>query len=272
MDACWPEPDVAARFTAGPALFVNAKAACATTPTTLAFTLYVPALLLAVNAADVASPFSSVVAVFTPPANVPLAPLPGTLNVTTTPAIGLPLPSVTFATRGRPKAVLMSVFCGVPLLAATTVGVAPVPFIVTTRGVAGKLLSVRLIDADRSPIPEGANVPRRLQVPPLAASTLPTWQSVASAGSTGSMSDVPLPLIFVMVADPFVLVFVTTDVRMALVVPMALSVKFTGFGLAAKTADPAAAVPVPCNVVDGLFAAPEAVIVKRAWPRQRRPP
>ena len=38
-------------------------------------------------------------------AKVPLAPVPGAVKVTETPLTGLPLPSVTVATRGAPKAV-----------------------------------------------------------------------------------------------------------------------------------------------------------------------
>jgi len=59
-----------------------------------------------------------VIAVFTPPANVPLAPLAGALNVTVTPLAGLP-PIVTVATNGFAKAVPTDVLCGVPLVAFT---------------------------------------------------------------------------------------------------------------------------------------------------------
>jgi len=72
---------------------------------------------LAVKTADVATPLALVVAVFTPPANVPLAPLAGALNVTTTPLTGLLPASFTVATSGAPKAVLIAVLCGVPLVA-----------------------------------------------------------------------------------------------------------------------------------------------------------
>ena len=56
---------------------------------------------------------------FTPPANVPLAPLAGGVKVTTTPLTGLFPESVTVATRGAANAVLIVAFCGVPLVAAT---------------------------------------------------------------------------------------------------------------------------------------------------------
>ena len=75
------------------------------------------------NVAEVATPLALVVAVFTPPAKVPLAPLAGGANVTTTPLTGLLPASVTVATRGAPNAVLIVVLCGVPLVAATLVGV-----------------------------------------------------------------------------------------------------------------------------------------------------
>jgi hypothetical protein len=52
---------------------------------------------LAVNVTDVATPLAFVVAVFTPPANVPLAPLPGAVNVTVTPETGLLDASLTVA-------------------------------------------------------------------------------------------------------------------------------------------------------------------------------
>lgn len=47
------------------------------------------------NAAAVATPDAFVVAMFTPPAKVPLAPVPGAANVTVTPLTGLPPASFT---------------------------------------------------------------------------------------------------------------------------------------------------------------------------------
>jgi hypothetical protein len=112
-------PLVAVTLAAAPALFVSAKLADVA-PVALATTLYgPPAMALAVNVAEVATPLAFVVAVFTPPANVPLAPLAGGVNVTTTPLTGLFPASVTVATRGAPKAVLMVALCGVPLVAVT---------------------------------------------------------------------------------------------------------------------------------------------------------
>src|SRR5258708_13338082 len=78
-------------------------------PEALAVTLYgPPAVALAVNVADVATPLAFVVAVFIPPANVPLAPLAGTVKVTTTPLTGLFPASVAAATNGVLKAVLIA--------------------------------------------------------------------------------------------------------------------------------------------------------------------
>src|SRR5271166_2959501 len=74
-------------------------------------------MALAVNTAEVATPEALVIAVFTPPAKAPLAPLPGAVNVTVTPLTGLPPESLTVATSGAPKAVLIVAFCGVPLAA-----------------------------------------------------------------------------------------------------------------------------------------------------------
>ena len=68
-----------------------------------------------------AIPLALVVAVFTPPAKVPLAPAAGGVNVTSTPLTGLFPASVTVATRGAANAVLITAFCGVPLVAATLV-------------------------------------------------------------------------------------------------------------------------------------------------------
>jgi len=103
----------------GGARLVNEKFA-EVAPVALATTLYgPPAVLLAVNVADVATPLALVVAVFTPPANVPLAPLPGAVNVTTTPVTGLFPASVTVATNGAPNAVLIAALCPDPLVAAT---------------------------------------------------------------------------------------------------------------------------------------------------------
>jgi hypothetical protein len=78
-----------------------------------------------VNTAEVATPLPFVVAVFTPPAKVPPAPVAGAVNVTVTPLVGDP-PVVTVATSGAAKAVPTFALCGVPLVAAikTTGGVA----------------------------------------------------------------------------------------------------------------------------------------------------
>jgi hypothetical protein len=126
--ALCPEPLVTATFAAAPALFVKAKFA-EVAPVALATTLYgPPAVAFAVNVADVATPLAFVVAVFTPPANVPLAPLAGGVNVTTTPLTGLFPESVTVATKGAANAVLIVVLCGVPLV-AVTFAAAPVVFV-----------------------------------------------------------------------------------------------------------------------------------------------
>ena len=53
-------------------------------------------------------------AVASPPANVPLGPLPGAVNVTDTPLTGLPPASVTVAARAVAKAVLMVALCDAP--------------------------------------------------------------------------------------------------------------------------------------------------------------
>ena len=74
------------------------------------------------NAADVATPDAFVVAVFTPPANVPEAPLLGAVNVTVTPLTPVPLEFSTVATSGLANAVLIVAVCGVPLVAVIEAG------------------------------------------------------------------------------------------------------------------------------------------------------
>jgi hypothetical protein len=83
---------------------------------------------LAVKTADVATPDAFVVAVLTPPANVPLAPLAGAVNITITPLTKFPPESLTVTTSGVEKAVLMVVLCGVPLVAVIDDGL-PVVFV-----------------------------------------------------------------------------------------------------------------------------------------------
>ena len=92
-------------------------------------------MLLAVKTGAVATPLVFVVAVFTPPANVPLAPLPGPVNVTTTPLTGLFEASRTVACSCVANAVLMVALCGVPpitvMLAGGPVTVKDTPLLAT---------------------------------------------------------------------------------------------------------------------------------------------
>src|SRR5215472_6308295 len=156
--ALCPEPLVAATFAAAPAVFVRTKFADVA-PVALATTLYgPPAVALAVKVAEVATPLAFVVAVFTPPANVPLAPDAGGVNVTTTPLTGLLPLSVTVATSGAANAVLIAALCGVPLVAATFTGipavlvsekfadVAPVALATTLYGPPATLIAVNVFD------------------------------------------------------------------------------------------------------------------------------
>jgi hypothetical protein len=114
-------PAVAAMLAGAPAKLVSEKFA-EVAPVVLATTLYGPAVEFAVNVADVATPLAFVVAVFTPAANVPLAPLPGAINVTTTPLTGLLPASVTVATNGAVNAVLIVALCPEPLVVVTFAG------------------------------------------------------------------------------------------------------------------------------------------------------
>jgi hypothetical protein len=83
---------------------------------------------LAVNTGAVATPLAFVVAVFTPPAKVPLAPLPGAVKVTVTPLTGLPPESLTVACSCVANAVLMVALCGVPAV-AVMLAAAPARFV-----------------------------------------------------------------------------------------------------------------------------------------------
>ena len=74
---------------------------------------------MAVKTPEVATPFAPVVAVFPPGAKVPLAPAAGGVNVTMTPLTGLPPLSVTVATNGAAKAVLIVVLWPDPVVAVT---------------------------------------------------------------------------------------------------------------------------------------------------------
>jgi hypothetical protein len=68
-----------------------------------------------------------VVAVFTPFANVPLAPVAGTPNVTVAPLTGVPF-DVTVTTSGAANAAFTVALCGVPLVAVIDT-TAPVMFV-----------------------------------------------------------------------------------------------------------------------------------------------
>jgi len=75
---------------------------------------------LAVNAVAVATPPLLVVAVaVAEPPNVPLAPLPGAVNVTIAPLTGLLLASFTVACNAVANAVFTVALCGVPAEAVT---------------------------------------------------------------------------------------------------------------------------------------------------------
>src|SRR5215469_11876857 len=99
---------------AGPARLVSEKMAEVETPETEAVTVKAPAVLLAVKTAAVAIPDELVVAVVTPPANVPLAPLPGAVKVTVAPLTGLLKGSFTVACSCVANAVPTVALCGVP--------------------------------------------------------------------------------------------------------------------------------------------------------------
>jgi len=75
---------------------------------------------LAVNAGALAIPLEFVATLaVNAPLKLPLAPLPGVVNVTVCPVTGLPPESVTLACSTVAKTVLMVALCGVPPLAFT---------------------------------------------------------------------------------------------------------------------------------------------------------
>lgn len=93
------------------------KLAVVDTPATDAVTVYAPAVVPAVKTAEVATPLALVVAAFTPPAKVPVAPEAGAVKVTVTPVVGDP-PVVTVATSGAANDEATAALCAVPLVTA----------------------------------------------------------------------------------------------------------------------------------------------------------
>ena len=132
-------PAVAVTLAAGPAVLVKAKFAGVATPDAVADTVYVPAVPFAVKTAAVAKPLAFVVAVFTPPANVPLAPVRGALNVTVMPFTGLVNASWTITCMFKANADPTCALCGVPTVVAI-VEAAPAAFV--SENVAGDAMPV----------------------------------------------------------------------------------------------------------------------------------
>src|SRR5215467_14935471 len=120
-------PAVAVMVEAEPTRLVSKKFAGEETPETEAVTVKEPAVVLAVMTAAVATPEAFVVAVVTPPANVPLAPLPGAAKVTTAPITGLLNESLTVACNCVAKAVFTVALCGVPAVAVIVAGTPATP-------------------------------------------------------------------------------------------------------------------------------------------------
>ena len=87
----------------------------------VAVTTKLPVMPLAVNAGADATPCESVVTVVLP-AKLPLAPLPGAVNVTVIPPTPLPPASVTVACSDRGNWVLINVRSHEPLVAVMDIG------------------------------------------------------------------------------------------------------------------------------------------------------
>ena len=123
-------PAFAVRVVAVPGALVSEYVADVPMPAAEALTLYDPATEFAVKSGAIAIPFAPDVAVVdvSPPVNVPLAPVVGAENVTTTPLTGLLNSSLTVACNPIGKSVLIGVDCGVPAVAAM-VKAAPAVFV-----------------------------------------------------------------------------------------------------------------------------------------------
>ena len=116
----------------GGRVLVRLKSAVCARPETAAVTAYVPEVPFAVNAGEVALPELSVTTVaLVWPANEPLAPDAGALNVTLTPGTAAPVASLTTATSGPAKAVFTAALCGVPLTGVIAAGGLPITLSVT---------------------------------------------------------------------------------------------------------------------------------------------
>src|SRR6266436_846392 len=99
-------------------------------------------MLLAVKTAEVATPLALVIAVFAPPANVPLAPVcAGAVNVTVTPETGSLLASFTVACSAVVNAMLIVAVCVVPAVAVISAAGVAVLF-------SAKLAAVATPDTD----------------------------------------------------------------------------------------------------------------------------
>lgn len=100
-----PEPPASTTEFATPGVFVSWNCAGVGTPATVAFTVYLPAVVLAVNCGAVTTPFESVVK-FPPAANIPPGPEDGTVNVTVRFLTGFPDASRTRTLKFVAKGVL----------------------------------------------------------------------------------------------------------------------------------------------------------------------
>src|SRR5271170_2789383 len=115
-------PALAVIEAGAPALLVSAKPGVVVRASPVAVTVYLPAIVLALNTCDVATPWAFVMPVVPEQAKVPLAPLVGGLNVTSTPDTGLLSASCTVATRGLAKFLLTVALCGVPPVVVMVAG------------------------------------------------------------------------------------------------------------------------------------------------------
>lgn len=119
--ALWPDPSTTLTCAGALGVFVRVNNAGVPTPLTVAGSWYVPAIKFATNTFAVAIPPAFVTAVL-PPANVPLGPDEGGVNVTVTAGTTLLNASLTITWRFVGNAVAICVLCGVPAVAVTEAG------------------------------------------------------------------------------------------------------------------------------------------------------
>ncbi len=170
--ALWPEPLTTAMLAGAPALLVSAKVAPVATPATVAVTLYVPMVVLAV-AVTCVWPAALVTAAAEVEAD---APEPGAVYVTVAPGTVLPYWSLTTTRSGAASAVPTVALCPEPLTTAMLAGVPAV-----------------LVSAKVAPVATPATVAVTLYVPVVVFAVAVTcvWPEALVAAAAVVEADAP---------------------------------------------------------------------------------